>query len=263
MSVVNVGDVFFDLTVVGFKDGVRKSGKTKSLAVCRCACGGIVNVEKYNLTSANSKRCSKCAKAIRGEKIKTHGGSVARKEIEPEKYKTYTIWHAMKSRCFNVNDKRYDDYGGRGITVCERWTHSFQNFLEDMGIRPSDDFQIDRINNDGNYEPSNCRWASRIENASNKRNNRVITAFGKTQTLQSWERETGINRETIAKRLNNGYQPEVALTEKGTVSRFKYFVDGVQYQSLPEVAKALGCSVSGANGRFRNEKFDNWVVITE
>lgn len=259
MSVVNVGDSFDSLTVMGFEDGVRASGSKKTLAVCKCECGNEVKVEKCNLTSGNSKRCQNCSRKVRGGKRSTHRASLSYKEREPEKYNCYTRWQSMKRRCYKEYDSHYARYGGRGIKVCDRWLNSFETFFYDMGLPPSKDYQIDRIDNDGDYEPSNCRWASREDNARNKSNNRMIEAFGKTQTLSAWEVEVGIKRETIAMRLNRGWIAEDALSK----SKPKKYTDGSKkYSSLSDLAKNYSISISGANSRIKSESFPSWRKIT-
>jgi len=108
----------------------------------------------------------------------------------------------MKERCCNQHARDYRYYGGRGITVCERWLLSFVAFLEDMGRRPSLRHMLERLDNDGPYSPENCCWATRIEQANNRRNNRLLTWNGRTQTLAAWSRETGIPQHRIEQRLN-------------------------------------------------------------
>lgn len=117
----------------------------------------------------------------------------------------------MIERCTNPNDQQYERYGGRGIKVCERW-RKFENFLADMG-EPPPGLQIDRIDNEGDYCSSNCRWATRVQQARNKRNNRVIEYRGRAQPLAAWAEETGLNANTIRHRLNLGWSVERALTE--------------------------------------------------
>jgi hypothetical protein len=108
----------------------------------------------------------------------------------------------MRVRCGTPDHHSYDRYGGRGITVCERWASSFRAFYEDMGSRPTPDHQLERIDNDGPYSPENCRWASRIEQCNNRSDNRLITWRGETRTLSEWSRVTGIKMHTIAARLD-------------------------------------------------------------
>jgi hypothetical protein len=127
-------------------------------------------------------------------------------------YGEYQVWKAMKRRCFYKKDKHYQDYAGRGITICDRWL-KFENFIEDMGPRPKGT-SIDRINNCGNYEPSNCRWATKSQQQSNKRNAVLLTLNGKTKNLNHWAKEIGIERRTISARLKYGWSVEQALTTK-------------------------------------------------
>lgn len=99
-------------------------------------------------------------------------------------YYLYGIWCTMKQRCYRVKDKRYPLYGGRGIKVCDRWKNNFLAFMEDMGDRPSNKYSLDRINNDGNYEPSNCRWATIEQQANNRRNTRSESGVAKRPALK-------------------------------------------------------------------------------
>ena len=134
-----------------------------------------------------------------------HGHSIGKGQSA-----TYSVWAAMKQRCLNPNHPHYKDWGGRGITVCERWL-SFDNFLADMGEKPPK-MQIDRIDNDGNYEPENCRWASPKQQLLNTRRTRLVTFNGQTKALSEWADELGINRSTLYKRINrSGWTPEDAL----------------------------------------------------
>lgn len=124
----------------------------------------------------------------------------------------FSCWEAMRQRCLNTNAPNFASYGGRGITVCDAWKESFRTFLADMGPRPSIAHSIDRINNEGNYEPSNCRWATPEQQNKNRRDNLPITAFGKTMILQDWAKEIGLNYQTISARLKAGWPAETALT---------------------------------------------------
>jgi hypothetical protein len=159
----------------------------------------------------------------------------------------YRSWLAMKSRCSNPRVTQYEDYGGRGITVCDRWNESFDAFLEDMGDKPTPRHQIDRIDVEGNYEPSNCRWVTSQTNNNNKRSNRLLTFDGRTQSVAEWGRELGIRGATIGIRINDlGWSVERALTtpavkrERNTRG-LKYEHDGKSLTAV-DWARELGVS---------------------
>jgi len=131
----------------------------------------------------------------------THGG---------RKTPAYSIWSDMKRRCLAPSHSSFKHYGGRGIAVCERWD-SFENFLADMG-QPPPGMSIDRIDVNGNYEPSNCRWATAETQRNNRRCSHFVESAGKLQTIAQWSRDTGIPERRIADRLRNGFSAEDALS---------------------------------------------------
>jgi hypothetical protein len=123
----------------------------------------------------------------------------------------YNTWVGMKQRCLNPNAHAYDKYGGRGIRVCEQWL-SFAGFLADMGSRP-EGASLERIDNDGDYQPGNCKWATRKEQARNTRNNHLVTAFGKSRPIIEWAEESGLSKHAIQMRLvKYGWSPEDAVS---------------------------------------------------
>jgi hypothetical protein len=170
--------------------------------LCVCSvCGSESEVIMYNLKIHGCLPCANVAKKGRPGLAKTHGMS---------KSSTYRIWKAMRRRCEVETASEYRRYGGRGISVCGRWA-SFESFFADMGERPSEDHSIDRIDNDGNYEPGNCRWATDTEQARNKRNNVHLTALGATKTMAEWSEQSAVTGGAIAYRLRTGWSPDDAV----------------------------------------------------
>ena len=148
----------------------------------------------------------------------------------------YAIWNGMRSRCGNPNNPTFQRYGARGIKVCPAWTEDFMNFLRDMGRRPSPDHTLDRIDNDGNYEPGNCRWATRQEQCRNRRSSKFLTIGSETKTQAEWAQEAGIRQGTIYERLKLGWSPEKAVTTpvRGKASKDgKTFIDADIYPHFP------------------------------
>ncbi len=176
---------------------VGRSGR-KVLWECRCDCGAIRSVTSARLRSGGTKGCG-CVN--RGNA--RHGAAGLVKTSE------YRSWLAARRRCMNPTDKDYPRYGGRGITFCERWNR-FEDFLADMGTRPPGT-SIDRIDNAGNYEPGNCRWATTIEQARNKRGLALITHGGETLCLSEWAERLGLPLPRLAKRRENGWPDHEVL----------------------------------------------------
>lgn len=179
---------------------------------CKCDCGVEKRVRISHMVAGKISSCG----CLNAQRIKTlnlsHG--------ECHKTKEYRAWRSMRQRCYDNNLPGYKDYGGRGIKVCDRWIESYENFISDIGRAPSPKHSIDRINNDGNYEPGNCRWATRKEQANNKRPRsknvkpskcRKITLNGITKTINEWGFELDIPTNSIRNRLSWGWPIENVL----------------------------------------------------
>lgn len=127
-------------------------------------------------------------------------------------------WHCLKQRCLNKNSNRYDSYGAKGVTVCDRWLNSFKNFLDDMGERPKNT-TIDRIDNSKGYEPGNCRWATKREQAVNRKTTRFYTLNGETKCLKDWARDYKVHYLMLFKRVKRGWSLEDALNKPPTITK--------------------------------------------
>ena len=174
----------------------KPCGETIRRWVCRCVCGTLTTVRQSHLRTGNTRSC--------GCLYERHG---------MYRVPQYQAYDQMNRRCSNPNDKGFANYGGRGITVCDRWKHSFAAFLEDMGERPSKKHSLDRIDNDGPYSPDNCRWGTREQQNNNKRTNRFLIFHGETLTISQWARRLHVHFCTLQYRLRRGWSVERTLTE--------------------------------------------------
>ena len=192
------GQTFGRLIVV---KRVENNKHKQSQWLCQCSCRQSIVVRCCDLKSDNTQSCG----CLRTEIITKHGHGCLKKRS-----KSYKAWLHMIQRCTNLNDSSYKHYGGRGIKVCEAW-RKFENFLEDMGERPKN-MTLDRVDNDGNYCPENCRWATRSEQQRNRRNTIFITIYGVTQPLAEWCETYNSNYNMVYGRIYRcGWTPEEAL----------------------------------------------------
>jgi len=194
-----IGLVFGRLTVEGLD---RRAGRI--VAVCKCECGAEKIASVHDIRTGKTKSCGCLRREVTARRSTRHGQARVSGRTP-----AYRIWKAMKRRCFSMSDGSYANYGGRGITVCERWL-SFESFALDMG-EPPPGATIDRIDNDGIYEPGNCRWASRKQQNRNTRKNSVVECDGYRACISEWAEITGVKPGTIWARLRAGWPVEKSL----------------------------------------------------
>ena len=191
-----VGRVFGRLTVLSRSPEIGRQGQTRW--ICRCVCGTEKTIYRTSLFNGSTQSCG-CLKRennILFRNRTTHG-----KTHTP----VYQVWTNILTRCRNKKSTRWHRYGGRGITMCERWM-TFENFYADMGD-PPEGMELDRIDNDKGYSFDNCRWATRTQQANNRSNNTLIAYNGRTQTIAQWAHETGVHERTLSWRHNHGWLP--------------------------------------------------------
>jgi len=198
------GQRFGRLVVLGIASYDEKTYTKKWL--CRCDCGKKIEVSGGNLRSGHSKSCGCLRRDICIKASTAHGKSRTR---------LYSIWIGMRKRCKDKNQKNYRLYGGRGIKVCDEWEKNFTVF-ETWALNNgyAENLSIDRIDSNGNYEPSNCRWATDEVQSNNTRTNHIITFDGETHTVAEWARIKSLKPNVIYNRLFMGWKPEDAIIGK-------------------------------------------------
>lgn len=194
---VSAGDKFGKLTAIELKSGDKYDNK---IWLCECECGNLTEAKEKYLLNGHKKSCG-CLYGIGKRK---HGCT---------KTRLFKIWCSMHERCERKSHMHYEDYGGRGISVCDKWNEfvAFKAWAESNGYK--DNLTIDRKDVDGNYCPENCRWVTMKIQQNNKRSNRYIEFDGETHTISEWSEITGIGKTTIKERLNMGWPIKDVLTK--------------------------------------------------
>lgn len=186
------------------------NGSKPYYGIYQCECGKQKEIYDYSIRRGLTVSCGHYNSENTARRNKENlWGTIHGQVNSPE----YAVWEGMIQRCTNPKNPGYKNYGGRGITVCERWL-TFENFRADMGERPSLEHSIDRVNNDGNYEPGNCKWSTDSEQLCHTRRSVMITYNDKTQCAVLWARELGINFNTFMNRLRRGWTLERMMTQK-------------------------------------------------
>ena len=199
------GQIFGRLTVQSYAGKIPHGNKGSDHSWnCKCECGKLVVIRGFSLTG---KKMSKSCGCLQKDTATKHGLSTGSNKW------IYDVYRQMIDRCHNEDNSAFDNYGGRGIIVCERWRLSIHDFVSDMGEPPSRKHMIDRIDNNGIYEPSNCRWANRTEQNRNRRDNRLITFRGETLCMAEWAERIGLTTQALWLRLEyHNWTLERALT---------------------------------------------------
>lgn len=195
---------FGRLLVLGrAKNKTYKCGASVVQYICECDCGNKVIVSANGLRSGHTKSCGCLRREMGKESLFKHGHGNER---------IYRIWVHMRERCEKPNVREYKHYGERGIVVCDEWKNNFESFYEWAITHGYEEcLTIDRIDTNGNYEPSNCRWVTMKVQTNNRRNNHLITYNGQSKTVTQWAEEKGINPSTVFTRLSRGWSIERAL----------------------------------------------------
>lgn len=206
-----VGRSFGRLTAV-----VRNRVDGKTYYYCTCSCGGVSCVEHSRLVGGVTKSCGCLARETTSRIKRKHGHTVT----ENRHSRIYQCWSNMKRRCYDENNVAFHNYGGRGISVCDRWRNDFEAFLKDMGDMP-DGLTIERIDKNGNYEPDNCRWATTGEQSRNTRDNLFLSCLGVSKCITDWEILLKTSRCAIK------YQ----IRKRGEEAAILYFLTKKQHRS--------------------------------
>lgn len=206
-----IGGIFGNLTVL------ERTSESRAYFLCQCACGNQKKIRRDHLRNGKIISCG-CVRTA-GSSARAHVMHAANTTHGKSRTKLHGVWFGIKQRCTNPKSTAFKYYGGKGISICERWL-DFSNFFADLG-EPEIGMTLDRINSNGNYEPSNCRWATRKEQMLNTSRNHYLTHNGETMTISQWAEKTGISQKNIGNRIKKGWPIPEALETPVLRRKFK------------------------------------------
>jgi len=240
------GRNFGELIAIKFHS---RGAHNRAMWLCKCSCGNEKVIYYSFLMSGHTKSCG-CLKSINTINANTTHGQSRPNNTTRE----YAAWQGMKTRCYNKNTVAYKDYGGRGIVVCDRWLESFENFFNDMGKRPSTKHSLDRYpNNNGNYEPNNCRWATKLEQASNCRSNHLVEYGGEKMIVADWARRFNTTQSMILKRIDKNI-PLCGIVFKLPLLNL---MTGIFYDTIQDAASSENIKYATFYNRIKSGVYKN------
>ncbi|MBV4423238.1 hypothetical protein [Clostridium tyrobutyricum] len=232
------GEKFGRLTVIKLDKKIQSGNRKRYYWLCKCGCGNYTSVRTDCLTKGQVKSCG-CLK-----REQDRANLEANHSHKLSHTKLWNTYYGMKRRCYNPKDKRYKNYGARGIKICSEWLNDFNKFVEwSYNNGYNDNLSIDRINNDGNYEPCNCRWATPKQQSNNRRSNIRVNCKGKSITLKELSENIGISYQCIDARYNNGDRGKRLIrkinTDKKVVRGSKQHLSKLSEREVKEIKRLL------------------------
>tara|TARA_R110000796_G_scaffold137299_1_gene253373 strand:+ start:172 stop:933 length:762 start_codon:yes stop_codon:yes gene_type:complete len=244
-----VGDVFGKLVL---KSTYKKNARTWWL--CECSCGSEVNTDLSRLRSGVTSQCKGCGVKSSAKTRTKHGMT---------KTKEYRTWVHLKDRCINPNSSSRKHYLDKGITFCDEWL-IFDNFFYDMGLSPTAEHSIDRIDNTKGYSKDNCRWATKLEQMNNMSTNKVITYKGETKTLADWCRYLGVNYSMVKCRLHSGLYTiaqSFELPSGAGLHKFNYITPDGDFKSMDAMAKFYKSHQMTIRKMLDSDEYPRWIRV--
>lgn len=206
---INEGDKYGRLVIIKEVEPIKRKSYNERRVLCKCDCGNTKVVSLYPLIIGKISSCG----CYRKEKAKTHGESFRKYDSDKVTRKIHSIWHGMKCRCNTASSGSYERYGSKGVKVCKEWENNFYAFYNwSLANGYADGLTIDRIDSDGDYEPSNCRWVDYVLQANNRKTNVRLCYNGESHTIAEWSNLLNISRNVLYNRKKKGWSDEKTLT---------------------------------------------------